>query len=141
MTAQQGKDLLLKLDDGTGTGTFVTVAGIRTRKIAFNTSTVDVTSSESVGQWRELLSGGGIRTSSISGSGIFKNAASDALMRTNCFNGTISTWQIVIPAFGTITGLFQVHSIDFTGKFDGELAFDIAIESAGAITFAAYVGP
>jgi len=137
MSAQQGKDLLLKLDDGTGTGTFVTVAGIRSRKVSFNTATVDTTSSESAGQWRELLAGGGIRTASITGSGIFKNAASDALMRANCFNGTVTNWQVVIPAFGTIAGPFQIHSIDFTGKYDGELAFDIAMESAGAMTFTA----
>lgn len=135
MTAQQGKDLLLKLDDGTGTNTFVTVAGIRSRKVSFNTASVDVTSSDSAGQWRELLSGGGIRTASISGSGIFKNAASDALMRANCFNGTVSNWQVVIPSFGTVAGPFQVHSIDFTGKHDGELSFDVAMESAGALTF------
>ena len=42
MTAQKGKDLLLKLD-GTGEGSFVTVAGLRSRAIAFNARAVDVT--------------------------------------------------------------------------------------------------
>ena len=133
MTAQQGKDLLLKLDDGTGT--FVTVAGIRSRKVSFNTASVDVTSSESAGQWRELLAGGDIRTTAITGSGIFKNAASDALMRAQTFNGTIANWQVVIPTLGTIQGPFQIHALDYTGKHDGEIAFDIALESAGLLTF------
>ena len=134
MTAQQGKDLLLKLD-ADGTGNFVTVAGVRSRKVAFNTATVDVTSSESAGQWRELLAGGGIRSTAITGSGIFKNAASDALMRAQTFNGTIANWQVVIPTFGTVQGPFQIHSLDLTGKHDGEIAFDIALESAGLLTF------
>ena len=134
MTAQQGKDLLLKLD-ADGTGNFVTVAGIRSRKVAFNTASVDVTSSESAGQWRELLAGGGIRSTAITGSGIFKNAASDALMRAQTFNGTIANWQVVIPAFGTVQGPFQIHSLDITGKHDGEIAFDITLESAGLLTF------
>ena len=134
MTAQQGKDLLLKLD-ADGTGNFVTVAGVRSRKVAFNTATVDVTSSESAGQWRELLAGGGIRSTAITGSGIFKNAASDALMRAQTFNGTIANWQVVIPTFGTVQGPFQIHSLDLTGKHDGEIAFGIALESAGLLTF------
>ena len=134
MTAQRGKDLLLKVD-ADGTGTYTTVAGVRSRKIAFNTTSVDITSSESAGQWRELLAGGGGRTAAVSGSGIFKNAASDAIVRTHVFAGTVAMWQIVIPAFGVVQGPFQVHSFDLTGKHDGEIAFDIALESAGEITF------
>ena len=134
MTAQPGKDLLLKVD-ATSSGAFTTVAGIRSRKIAFNLATVDTTSSESAGQWRELLAGGGVRTANVSGSGIFKNAASDAIVRAHMFAGTIAPWQIVIPTFGTIQGPFQVHSFDLTGKHDGEVTFDIALESAGEITF------
>lgn len=76
MAAQKGKDLLLKIDDGSG---FVTVAGLRSRKIAFNAETVDVTHAESAGRWRELLEGAGVRRASISGRGLFRDAASDAL--------------------------------------------------------------
>ena len=109
MTAQKGKDLLLKVD-ADSTGVFTTVAGIRSRKIAFNLATVDITSSESAGQWRELLAGGGGKSATVSGSGIFKNAASDAIVRAHVFNGTIAAWQIVIPGFGTVQGAFQIHS-------------------------------
>ena len=52
MAAQKGKDLLLKMSDG---ASFVTVAGLRSRRIAFNAETVDVTHAESVDRWRELL--------------------------------------------------------------------------------------
>ena len=136
MTAQKGKDLLLKVDADT-TGVFTTVAGLRSRKIAFNLATVDTTSSESSGQWRELLAGGGVRTANVSGSGIFKNAASDAIVRAHVFNGTIAPWQIVIPGFGTLQGPFQIHSFDLTGKHDGEVSFDLALESAGELIFTA----
>jgi len=43
----------------------------------------------------------------------------------------------VIPAFGTIEGPFQITALEFSGNFDGEVTFDLALESAGAITFAA----
>lgn len=136
MTAQKGKDLLLKVD-AMATGAYTTVAGIRSRKVSFNTATVDVTTSESAGQWRELLAGGGIRTASVTGSGIFRNAASDAIVRQHVFAGTVAPWQIVIPGFGTVAGAFQIQAFDLTGKHDGEVAFDITLESAGELTFTA----
>lgn len=134
MVAQKGKDLLLKLDSDGG-GTFVTVAGLRSRGIAFNAETVDITHQESAGQWRELLAGAGARSARLSGAGIFKDAASDDTIRQLFFDGTIRDWQIVIPDFGTVEGAFQITSLEFTGRHDGEVAFDIAIESAGLLTF------
>lgn len=67
MTAQKGKDLLLKVDTD-GAGDFTTVAGLRARSLAFNAATVDVTDQESAAQWRELLEGAGIKTARITGS-------------------------------------------------------------------------
>jgi TP901-1 family phage major tail protein len=64
MAAQKGKDLLLKMHDGAG---FVTVAGLRSRRIAFNAETVDVTHAESTERWRELLAGAGVKRASVSG--------------------------------------------------------------------------
>ena len=40
---------------------FVTVAGLRSRRIAFNAELVDITHAESVDRWRELLAGAGVR--------------------------------------------------------------------------------
>jgi TP901-1 family phage major tail protein len=134
MAAQKGKDLLLKLDSDGG-GTFVTVAGLRSRAIAFNAETVDITHQESAGQWRELLAGAGAKSARLNGSGIFKDAASDATIRQTFFDGTIRDWQIVIPDFGTVQGAFQITSLEFTGRHDGEVAFDMAMESAGLLTF------
>lgn len=134
MAAQKGKDLLLKIDDGSG---FVTVAGLRSRKIAFNAETVDVTHAESAGRWRELLEGAGVRRASISGRGLFRDAASDALLRDTFFTGAIKSFQIVIPDFGTVEGLFQMTSLEFAGEHNGEVTFDTALESAGALAFSA----
>lgn len=136
MPAQKGRDLLLKVDPDAN-GTFVTVAGLRSRTIAFNTETIDITTSESAGQWRELLAGGGIRTARVSGSGIFKDAQSDAIVRDHVMTGTIRPWQIVIPDFGIVAGPFQVASFDLSGRHDGEVAFEISLDSAGELTFTA----
>jgi TP901-1 family phage major tail protein len=136
MGAQKGKDLLLKLDFGE-TGSFATVAGMRSRRIAFNAEAVDVTNADSAGRWRELLAGAGVRRAGITGSGVFKDAGSDASVRELFFDGLIRSWQIVIPDFGTVSGLFQVTGLEYAGEHDGEVAYEIALESAGALAFSA----
>jgi TP901-1 family phage major tail protein len=134
MAAQKGKDLLVKIADGAG---FVTVAGLRARRLAFNAETVDVTHAESAGRWRELLDGAGIKRASVAGRGLFRDAASDALMRQTFFDGAVKNFQIVIPDFGTVTGAFQIGSLEFAGEHNSEVTFDLALESAGELTFAA----
>jgi TP901-1 family phage major tail protein len=133
MSAQKGKDLLLKLDDGSGA--FVTVAGLRTRRISLNAETVDVTDAESAGRWRELLDGAGVKRASLAGTGIFKDQASDALVRQAFFDGLLREWRVVIPDFGVVAGPFQITSLDYRGEHNAELTFDVALESAGAVTF------
>jgi len=134
MTAQKGKDLLVKIADGAG---FTTVAGLRTRRLAFNAETVDITHAESANRWRELLDGAGIKRASVSGRGLFKDEATDALMRQTFFDGTVLSYQIVIPAFGTVQRAFQITSLEFAGEHNGEVTYDVALESAGELTFTA----
>jgi TP901-1 family phage major tail protein len=135
MSAQKGKDLLLKIDDGTGT--FVSVAGLRTRRLSLNADSVDVTDAESAGRWRELLEGAGVKRASLAGTGIFKDAASDAMIRELFFAGALRSWQVVLPNFGIVAGVFQIVSLDYRGEHSAEVTFDIALESAGALSFTA----
>jgi TP901-1 family phage major tail protein len=136
MAAQKGRDLLLKLDT-TGAGAFQTVAGLRATTLSFNAQSVDATSQESANQWRELLAGAGLKSANVRGQGIFKDAASDATVRSYLFAGTIRNWQIVIPSFGIVEGPFQITTLDLAGQHDGELTFELALESAGELTFTA----
>ncbi len=134
MVAQKGKDLLLKIFNGTD---YETVAGLRSKRLAFNAETVDVTDAESVGRWRELLGGAGVQRAAVSGAGIFKDAASDQLVRNAFFGGAILNWQLVIPGFGTVSGPFQASALEYSGQHNGEVMFELALESAGALTFEA----
>lgn len=133
MAAQRGKDILLKIANSQAQ--FVTCAGLRTKRIAFNTETVDVTDADAAGRWRQLLAGSGVQRASVSGSGIFKDATSDALIRSVFFSGEIRNWQIVLPDFGSVSGAFQIVALEYGGNHDAEVTFEIAIESAGPITF------
>ncbi len=134
MGAQKGKDLLVKMYDG---ASYVTVAGLRSRKIAFNAELVDVTHAESVDRWRELLAGAGVKRASLSGRGLFKDGASDALVRQAFFDGAVNACQVIVPDFGTIEGQFQISGLEFSGEHNGEVTFDISLESAGALAFTA----
>ncbi|OOY28630.1 phage major tail protein, TP901-1 family [Thioclava sp. L04-15] len=136
MAAQNGKDLLIKLDLN-GDKTFETIAGLRATRITFNAETVDVTSLESEGRWRELLGGAGVRSAQISGSGVFKDAGTDERARQIFFDGEVPQFQVIIPDFGIVQGPFMITSIDYAGAHDGEASYEIAMASAGALSFTA----
>ena len=136
MAAQSGKDLLVKVDMSND-GTFQSAAGLRATRISFNAESVDVTSLESEGGWREILGGAGVKSASISGSGIFRDTATDERMRQIFFDGETPDFQVVIPDFGVVEGAFQISSIEYAGTFDGEATYELALSSAGPLSFVA----
>lgn len=136
MGAQSGKDLLIKVDMS-ASGQFTTLAGLRATRVSFNAETIDVTSLESQGGWRELLAGAGVRSVSITGSGVFKDAATDERARQLFFDGEAPDFQVLIPDFGIVQGPFQVASIDYSGSHNGEATYELSLASAGALTFTA----
>lgn len=138
MGAQNGKDLLIKVDM-TGGGLFETIAGLRATRISFNSESVDVTSLDSQGGWRELLGGAGVKSASISGSGVFLDAGSDERARQIFFDGETPNFQVVVPDFGVIEGAFQVSSLEYAGSHNGEATYEMSMSSAGALTFTAVI--
>lgn len=136
MVAQNGKDLLIKIDM-TGGGQFDTVAGLRATRLSFNAESVDVTSLESQGGWRELLGGAGVKTATISGSGVFKDAGTDERARQIFFDGETPDFQVIIPGFGTVQGPFLITSVDYAGSYNGEATYELALASAGQLSFVA----
>ena len=135
MTAQRGRDMLVKIRNADNN--FTTVAGLRSKTLAFNARTVDVTDHESVDQWRELLPGSGVKSGDISGSGIFRDAESDAIMRAAFFEQKTISCQFILPDFGQIEGEFLINRLSFAGNFAGEATYEISFSSAGAASFIA----
>ncbi|MEP2785011.1 MAG: phage major tail protein, TP901-1 family [Pseudoruegeria sp.] len=136
MGAQNGKDLLIKLDL-TGGGQFETIAGLRATRVSFNAETVDVTSLESQGGWRELLAGAGVKSAALSGAGVFRDEDTDERARQIFFDGETPDFQVVIPDFGVVQGAFQVTSIEYAGSHNGEATYELALASASALQFTA----
>ena len=134
MAAQRGRDILIRIADGAG---FSAVAGLRTKRFALDAQTVDVTDSQSAGRWRELLGEAGVRTLTVTGAGLFKDRASDELVRAAFFEGAARNWQLVVPDFGTLTGAFVIARLEYAGEHDGEATFQMTLESAGPVAFEA----
>jgi TP901-1 family phage major tail protein len=136
MAAQKGKSFLLKIGSGEPVN-FTTVAGLRLTRLTLNADTIDVTSVDSVNEWRELLAGAGVKSAAASGQGVFKDAASDATLRTVYFGQDTRMFQIIVPDFGTLTGPFIVQQLEYGGEYKGEVTFGVTLASAGEIVFAA----
>lgn len=136
MAVQAGKDLLVKVDM-TSDGQFETIAGLRATRVSFNAEPVDVTALDSEGGWRELLSGAGVRSAAISGSGVFRDEGTDERARQLFFDGLTPDFQVIIPDFGIVEGPFQVTTIEYSGQLNGEATYELSLQSAGLLTFTA----
>lgn len=137
MAAQKGSDFLLKIGDGDSQAEgFTTVGGFRSNSFSINNETVDITNKDSSGV-RELLSGGGIQSFSLSGSGVFMDDAAFALAEQVTRNKESRNWQVIVPGYGTYQGLYQITSLEFGGEHNGEMTYSLAMESAGIIAFVA----
>ncbi|WP_422363183.1 phage major tail protein, TP901-1 family [Pyruvatibacter mobilis] len=136
MAAQKGKSLLLKIGDGATSETFATVAGMRTTSLTINEETVDITNKSTSGQFRELLRAG-VKSVSASGSGVFTDSSAEGDVRSDVFGSTLTNYQVVVPDFGTFEGAFLVATLSYAGEHNGEVTYDMTIESAGTITFSA----
>jgi len=134
MAAQKGSALLLKIDDGTGS--FTTVGGLRSTSISLNDEAVDVTTKDS-NNFRELLANGGTQTISVSGSGVFTDAASETALKDAFGASTFVTFQIIVPDFGTFEGQFMIATLEYAGEYNGEVTYSATLESSGEIAFSA----
>lgn len=138
MAKQPGRLVLIKVDT-TGAGAFSVIGGMRTKSATINSEQVDVTSDSSVNQWRELLAGAGVKSMSISGSGVFEDDAAFGKCVDYALGGLIQEWQLIYPGFGTFEGLFQVAGLDLAGEYNAETNYSFSLESAGEIAFTAAV--
>jgi len=135
MAVQKGSALLVKVGDGASPEVFTTVAGLRDTSISINAETIDVTNKDS-SRVRTLLADAGIKSFSISGSGVFTDSASEQTILTNFSASTFSNYQFLVPDYNTFSGKFQVVSIEYAGSYNGEVTYSMSFESADAVTIA-----
>ena len=132
MPAQKGSAFLLKIGDGGAPATYSTVAGLRTTQLSVNGEPVNVTTKDS-GGWRELLSGAGVRSVSVSGAGIFTGSAAETRLRGHALAGTIDDYELSFEGGERMRGAFLVARLDYAGDYNGERSSTLALESSGPV--------
>ena len=135
MTAQKGSAFLLKISNGAAPAVYQTVAGLRTTQMSIAGDAVVITSKDSVG-WRELLSGAGVRSVSVSAAGIFLGSAAEAQVRANAMNGTLDDYELSFEGGEKLRGRFLVQKLDYSGDFNGERNYTLSLESSGVVATA-----
>ena len=133
MSAEKGSAFLLKIGDGAEPPVFATVAGMRTTQMSVNGEAVNVTSKDS-GGWRELLSGAGVRSVSVSASGIFTGSAAETRVKANALSGLVDDYELSFESGERMQGRFLVTRLDYSGDYNGERNYTLSLESSGPVT-------
>jgi len=135
MGAESGRAFLLKAGNGGSPVAYATVAGLRTTQLSINGEMVAITSKDS-GGWRELLSGAGVRSVSVSGAGVFTGSTAEVRLKGNALAGVIDDYRLSFESGETLSGRFLVTRLDYAGDYNGERSYTIALESSGAVVAA-----
>ena len=139
MAAGKGSSFLLKENS---TGTPATVGGLRSTSMSINGEMVDITNKDSNAfissgndKARDLLQGGGVRSMSLTASGVFTDSSTENLVRGFAFDGAIQNYDLVFSDGSKIAGAFLITSYERAGEFNGEETFSCTLESSGTITY------
>jgi TP901-1 family phage major tail protein len=139
MPAGKGSSFLLK-DNSTGTP--ATIGGLRSTSMTINGEAVDITTKDSNAfissgndKARDLLQGGGVRSMTISASGVFTDSSTENILRGFAFDGAIQNYDLVFSDGSKIAGAFLITSYERAGEFNGEETYSVTLESSNTITY------
>jgi TP901-1 family phage major tail protein len=112
MAAGKGSSFLLKENS---TGTPATVGGLRSTSMSINGEMVDITDKDAGAfissgndKARVLLQGGGVRSMTLSASGVFTDSSTENLVRGFAFDGAIQNYDLVFSDGSKIAGAFLI---------------------------------
>lgn len=136
MAAQAGKEIYIQVN--TTGSTYVNLGGLRTKSLKVGSEPIDITNSDSTNLWRERLGTSGVKSLDVTCEGAFIDDAAVNKVVTNLMT-TTQTYNstLIIPGLGTFTGVVSYDSIEFSGSYNGEVSYNVAISSAGAMSFVA----
>lgn len=135
MAAEKGSAFLLKIGDGGNPPTYATIAGLKTTNLSINGDAVAITNKDS-GGWRELLSGAGVRSVSVAAGGIFTGSIAETQVQDLALSGAIQQYQLAFESGAKMEGRFLVSRLDYSGDFNGERNYTLALESSGPVIVA-----
>jgi TP901-1 family phage major tail protein len=135
MPIEKGSAFLLKVGNGATPIVYATVAGMRTTQLSINGEAVTITNKSS-GGWRELLSGAGVRSVSVSGAGVFTGSAAELRLRGNALGGILDDYELSFESGERLRGQFLVTRLDYAGDYNAERTYTLSLESSGQVAVA-----
>ena len=131
MSADAGRDMLLQLEDSPGAGTYTTIAKVRAKSVSVNNEEIDISSGDS--QWKERLSGGGLKELAVSVSGVADDGGQLADIAAAVEAGTLLSFRL-ISLIRTWTTPFHISSIEISGDYTDAQLFSATLVSSGQPT-------
>ena len=132
MPVEKGSAFLLKVGNGAAPVVYATVAGLRTTQLSINGESVVITNKGS-GGWRELLSGAGVRSVSVSGAGVFTGSAAETRLKGKALSGDLDDFEMSFESGERLQGKFLISRLDYSGDSNGERSYALTLESSGAV--------
>jgi predicted secreted protein len=129
MTHYAGKDMLLKTGTWSG-GT--AVGGFTTNGLTINNQVIDVSSKDL--QFRQLIAGG-IKSLTISGSGISSNDTGYETFKGYAQAASANALAMGMDDSDTVEATFIITTFSITGEYQGAQTFDFTAESVGTVTY------
>lgn len=140
MAKETGKNVILKVGDGGGTEVFTALSGQRDTKLSISGQSIDV-SDKTTNNWGATLAGTLEASVSVSGFVNWPDTAGWERLRTQAIAGnTVNCRLVVNAAGGYFSGSFSITSFNVNGEKDSGTGYDITLQSAGALTWAASGG-
>ena len=123
----------MKVSNGAEVPIFSTVAGLKTTQLSINGDAVTITNKGS-GGWRELLTGAGVRSVSVSASGVFTGSNAEVQVRGLALAGNIENFELSFESGERMRGKFLVTRLEYAGDFNSERNYTMSLESSGAVS-------
>lgn len=113
---------------------FKNVGGIRGKSVSLSSEGIDITNQDS-DQWQTMLDGAGIRSSEISGDGVYTNETMAKALEDDFLANALTCLAIVEAKSGRVyVGCYKVTSLEIGGSYDGEGTMSVSASSSGPVT-------
>jgi TP901-1 family phage major tail protein len=117
---------------------FRTLGGLRSKEISFSSEAVDITNVDS-DEWKSMLDNAGIRSASVSGSGVYTSEVVFKEFRTEFLANTLTCLMFLdAKSKEIIEGCFKISELSVSGDYDAEGQYSMSAESSGPITIFAF---
>jgi predicted secreted protein len=113
---------------------FRNLGGLRSKEFGLSSEAVDITNVDS-DEWSSMLDGAGIRSASMSGSGVWTNELVFQEFFADFVANRLTCLALVDAKSGRVyEGCFKITELSVSGDYDAEGTYSVSAESSGPVT-------